>query len=204
MNTTAEEAFIQSLVHKAQSAQGKHGNPGDARRDLAELRGILRGQPWDFYRAGRHIVPALDDANVRQGDDFREQCFYQVAGLFALAYREVPHRQGGSFGAALRLLRPTDKTRRGSLDGRFLALLNCGPDQLWYHLRQMIALLQSSKEHTALDWAILLRDIQYWEANERPIQMKWARDYYRDNTNTLATSPAEDKKTEDEGVDDEN
>ena len=204
MNTDPEDAFIQRLVNKAHAAQGQQGNPSDARRDLAELRGVLRGQPWDFYRAGRHIVPALDAANVRQGDDFKEQCFYQVAGLFALAYREVPHRQGVSFGAALRTLRPADNARKGSLDGRFLTLLNCSPDQLWHDLRQMISLLQNSKDHPALDWASLLRDIQQWDNDERSIQLRWARHYYRDNMETLATSPADDKQTEDEGVNDEN
>jgi|SRR5579862_4774634 len=200
MNTQVEEAFIGHLLSKARAAEGQYGNPGDARRDLAELRGILHGQPWDLYRAGKHIIPALDAAGVtpgHDGADFREQCFYQIAGLFALAYREVKHKPNISFGAALRSLRHPEKGS-DSLDGRFLTLLNSSADQLFDHLRRLICLLQASGR-SDLDWARLLVNIQYWNAEGRFVQKRWARDYYRADTTKGDTDSTDDTQIADEG-----
>jgi CRISPR type I-E-associated protein CasB/Cse2 len=199
--SSAEEAFIGKLLSKANAAEGKGGKPGDARRDLAEIRGILRDQPYDLYRAGKHIVPALDDAGIAADDKpenyFKERCYYQVAGLFALAYREVRHSSDVSFGAALRNLRLSDKGS-DSLDGRFLTLLNCSEDRLFDHLRSLIGLLQAAGK-MQLDWTSLLVDVQHWSAASRYVQRKWARHYYRADTQQYDATATDDTNPEDEG-----
>ncbi len=62
-----------------------------------------------------------------------------------------------------------------STERRFIALLDADGEQLSHRLRQMIALLT---EH-AIDFEGLLKDLLYWNDDQKRTQSSWARDFYR-------------------------
>jgi CRISPR system Cascade subunit CasB len=65
-----------------------------------------------------------------------------------------------------------------STERRFIALLDADRDQLPHRLRQMVALIKGFP----LDWDSLLRDLLGWTVPEKPVQNRWARDFYRNTT----------------------
>lgn len=146
------------------------------RAALADLRSGLRGVPRDLYRMGKHVVPFLD--GVRPDE---EHWFYTVGALLAYHPEQAPGRSrtlGESFGAI--------KESSGSIEARFLALLNSRGDNLPDHLRQAIGLLKAKQK--PVDYFRLLQDCLAWERYGRPIQLRWARDFYRTNPNSANTS----------------
>lgn len=97
---------------------------------------------------------------------------YLVAGLQANSRAE---RARGDLGeAARRLLQATES---GSVESRFLALLDADAEQLPHRLRQMITLMSS--QGIAPDWARLRRDLTRWTSPNRTVQQLWARSFYR-------------------------
>jgi CRISPR type I-E-associated protein CasB/Cse2 len=135
------------------------------RQMAAELRGILRGTSSDYYRAAKYITPFLGEKESKQ-----DQWFYLVAGLLASHPKQ---QEGISLGKALRELRADS----GSLDNRFLSLLNTPSESLASALRQAISLL--AQKGQSLDYALLLRDLSYWDSDDNWVQKSLARDYFR-------------------------
>jgi CRISPR system Cascade subunit CasB len=144
------------------------------RQALAELRGCLRGTPADHLRASRYVAPHLGE-RASSDDTF----FYLLAGLFAF---HPDDKKGVSFGQAFGALRETS----GSMDARFLALLNTRTDALPATLRRVHALLKS--KGIGLDYLRLLEDLCLWSHPESYVQKQWARDYFR--SGAVADVPA--------------
>ena len=139
------------------------------RAALADLRSGLRGAPRDLYRMGKHVVPFLD--GVRPDE---EHWFYVVGALLAYHPEQVQGQSrtlGESFGGI--------KESSGSIEARFLALLNSRGDNLPDHLRQAVGLLAARR--VPVDYFRLLQDCLAWDKDGRPIQLRWARDFYRAN-----------------------
>jgi CRISPR type I-E-associated protein CasB/Cse2 len=163
-NTTEDDfryRFIGTLLQKIAPSDPKKVD----RQMAAELRGILRGTPSDYYRAARYITCFLGDK-----EQVEDQWFYLVAGLLA---SHPKHERDISLGKALSKLRGES----GSLDNRFLSLLNTPSESLSGPLRQVISLLERSGY--SLDYARLLRDLSYWDSDDNWVQKSLARDYFR-------------------------
>ena len=149
---------------------------GDARAALAALRRGLGKAPGEAVEAARYVFSWLrDDDSLR-----RAEAYFQVAALFA-SHQGSWHRGdadrslnlGGSF---RRLAGPAGSDEGGGAERRFVALLNAHPDELDRHLRHAVSLLKSAE--IPIDWAQLLRDVQEWAYEDRPVQLDWARAFW--------------------------
>jgi CRISPR type I-E-associated protein CasB/Cse2 len=153
-----EEAWVYPFVSALEQVRLR-----DDRATLAKLRRGLTSHPaerdiWVYWHlrgaASRHEDSAL-----------------LLASLFALH----PKPNGaGSLGAAFRRIR-TDSTSE-SLNKRFAMLLDSHRDDLPDRLRQAVSLLKS--KDVAVHWRQLLLDLLDWERVARPVQRRWARDYW--------------------------
>lgn len=103
-----------------------------------------------------------------------------VAGLFALHPHHGPTRPGGRAGnmgtvfARLRRVRGSS----GSLDHRFVALLEAHREDLPGHLRRAMGLARSAE--VSVDWAQLLADLRLWNHLRQLVQRAWATEYWAD------------------------
>ena len=56
-------------------------------------------------------------------------------------------------------------------------MLNAHHDDVAQHLRHVIGLLKS--KDIAVDWSQLLWDLRGWDGDERKVQRRWARGFWR-------------------------
>lgn len=153
---------------------------------LAALRrGLGRpvGTPPDAAREFYRILPVgIDQRN--------EHAYWTAATLFA-AYpprEDVRVAVGASVATALRRLADQDGAGEEAVqrvERRLLPLLNARRGVLDVHLRGIASLLHS--EGIALDASQLARDLSWWDAPARPVQRRWARDFWRAPTATTET-----------------
>jgi CRISPR system Cascade subunit CasB len=138
----------------------------------ATLRRSLSFDPGAFPSAYPYVEPFL------KGEDapWRRKVHYLVAGLWA-QHRGDRATDGRSLGAAC-AAHAASKKGSDSTERRFIALLDADRDQLPHRLRQMVALIKGFP----LDWDSLLRDLLGWTVPEKPVQNRWARDFYRNTT----------------------
>jgi CRISPR system Cascade subunit CasB len=158
-----EHRFIQALAALVEK---------EDRAALAALRRGLGRPPGTAVEMYPYIVPWLPEGSARH-----QALYFMVAALFAWhqgnwAGEGEPWRRnlGASF-AKLQALVQSD-----SIERRFTALLGCHADDLPDQLRQAISLLKSRE--VAVDWLQLLRDLQWWAADDRRIQRQWARAFW--------------------------
>jgi CRISPR system Cascade subunit CasB len=173
--------FIGYLLSLAREGQENRGA-------LAELRSGLGLEPGRMARVHKHVVPYLPQECYSDGD----RRYYTVATLFGLFHN---HRKGYSLGSAFRpLVFPPNENKKESMEARFVALLNAHPHDLDGHLRHIVRLLESSKPPQPFDWFRLLDDLLQWDLQNGDVQMQWARDLYRNTSQT--DSPHEGKETD--------
>lgn len=66
-----------------------------------------------------------------------------------------------------------------SIEQRFIALLDADDaPQLAHHLRQLVQLARAG-DGIRIHWVTLLDDLHYWNDDERRVQQRWAREFYR-------------------------
>jgi CRISPR system Cascade subunit CasB len=158
-----QKSFIGYLLNLAKEGQEERGA-------LADLRSGLGKEPGEMARVHKHVVPYLPGMNLD------ERWYYVTATLFGLFPK---HLSGRSFGAAFRPL----KGKSDSMEARFVALLNAHTDDLDDHLRHAVSLLKSNEE--PLDWFRLLEDLLQWDHPEGHVQLKWARDFYKQDVGRI-------------------
>lgn len=152
--------FLEGLVRR-----------GD-RAALAALRRGLGKPPGTVPEMFPLVVPWVPDEAGRRG----EAAYYLVASLFALWHQggrppvSAPGGMGWSFAELAR------KTARDSTERRFVALLTSPGADLPAHLRQAISLLRSHE--VPVEWVWLHRDVRRWDDHERPVQRRWAKDFW--------------------------
>ena len=131
---------------------------------LAALRRGLGSPPGTVPSVYPHILPWVP--HYRKA----EHVCYMIGSLFAL------HPQPGGTGtvgeAFSKVKNPSD-----SLEKRFLALLNCHPDDLPNHLRQAVSVLKA--KDVPIDWRRLLRDVLNWDHETHFVQQQWAREFWQ-------------------------
>ncbi len=82
------------------------------------------------------------------------------------------------------------KDESESIEKRFVALLNSDFEDLPNHLRQIISLLKSKE--APINWLLLLKDIKFWEHENRNVQRQWAKGFWGNST-TENTEKGEEK-----------
>ena len=148
---------------------------------LADLRSGLGKRPGEMARVHKHVASYLPSQN------FNDRWYYLIATLFG-AFPE--HREGRSWGSpslgeAFRPLAfPPKEPKKDSMEARFVALLNAHPDDLDDHLRHAVSLLKSNKPPQPLNWFGLLQDLLHWDDDDGNVQLKWARDFYKADSNS--------------------
>lgn len=178
----------QRLVHHlAEFAHDERPN----RAALAALRRGLGKQPGEAPDMFPYVIPALEGVHPRD-----EWAYFSVASLFGMypaPWKRGTGENGRNFGSSFREVGTTSKS--GSIEGRFVAMMNARREDLVDHLRSGVALCQSN--NVAIDWARLLHDILAWDAPDRRVQRTWARSFWAapaaaDNSPLHHTNPDQD------------
>jgi CRISPR system Cascade subunit CasB len=146
----------------------------------AVLRRSLTFVPGQYVPAYPYVEPFVKD----EGNSWRRQMHYLVAGLWAAHWREGRAGEPLRIGRACQNLYLT-KDKSPSIERRFITLLDSDQDQLPHRVRQMVALL---KEYS-IDFEDLLTGLLYWNDDRRGTQNAWARDFYRDIHDNPETDP---------------
>ena len=145
---------------------------GPSRAGLAALRAGLRGKDGIAVEMMPHVAPFLDER-----EQASDRWFFAVAALFALHPLDTGERLslGGSFG---RLRKNSD-----SIEKRFQLLLASDEEDLFERLKQTVTLLKAG--NVPINWYALLSDLtaKSWDDPERTLQLRWARDFYRSDSN---------------------
>lgn len=176
-----QKLFIGYLLNLAKEGQEDRGA-------LADLRSGLGREPGQMARVHKHVVPYLPEKS------YNDRWYYVTATLFGAFPK---HRQGCSLGAAFKPLAfPPSEKKKESMEARFVALLNAHPDDLDDHLRHTIRLLESAKPPQPLDWFQLLKDLLQWDHPEGHVQLRWARDFYKNKTKNSDKAPESDSIVE--------
>lgn len=146
----------------------------EERGKLAALRRGLGKRPGE----APEMHPIVLTLMPREVSEWEEANWYRVASLFALHphdWAPAEGARGHDLGASFAALRR--KLDSPSVERRFVALLNSHQDDLDTHLRTAVSLLASHE--IAIDYAQLLRDLNYWGHPERRVQRSWARSFWR-------------------------
>jgi len=106
---------------------------------------------------------------------WQQEIYFMVATLYPLAKHSPT---AGTLGATLHRVRAYrgGGERANSLDRRFQTLIDSDREQLPFRLRQVIRLAKSSEQR--VNYVQLLLDVLRWDAESKPVQLRWARDYY--------------------------
>lgn len=200
------ELGIANFVRYLNSLVPAENVRGD-RAALAALRRNLGRPPGSVAEAAAHVDRFLDvdpDRRLSEWDEWREQVFYALGGLFAIAVEEPfpaetaaeesDGRKGwletaglklpeGNFGRSMRELAERfvkesgDKDSRQRVDRRFISLLDADHALVFEHLRHNVSLLAS--HDIPVNWVRLGNDLLRWNDEERSVQRRWARSYWR-------------------------
>ena len=165
--------------HRSYAALVKHLESLHRRNDRAELAILRRslgkppGASPEVFRVIGRFLPESTRAE--------EDCFL-VAALFAkhpLSWPPASDEARGArnFGASMHKLKLKREGRSEGVERRFSALLSASREELGDHLRHAISLLAA--DEVAVDWLRLLDDLGWWHLDERPVQRRWARAFWR-------------------------
>lgn len=151
------------------------------RAGLATLRRSLAFPAGTWPQAFPFVEPF-----VATTTPWRRTVAYLVAGLMAWSRSEA---QGdGDMGDAC--ARFASASESGSVERRFLDLLDADPEALPHRLRQLVALMAS--KGVVPSWSRLLHDLAHWSHPERVVQQRWARSFYT----AVHSEPADDVELE--------
>jgi CRISPR system Cascade subunit CasB len=136
---------------------------------LAALRRGLGKSPGTAPEMFPWIVPFLSGLGPRQSNDF-----FLVGALWGLHPSNVPK---GNMGTIMREVRGS-QGGSDSTEKRFIAMLNARREDLPGHLRHAVALAKG--QDLAVNWAQLLADLRAWDVENHPVQLAWAREFWRE------------------------
>ncbi len=191
-----------TFVHRLEALVPTLEREGD-RAALAALRRGLGKAPGDDLKMLPYIVRMLP-AHLRRRE---EPPYYLTASLFALYPVAWPGTKPQTFGASMRSLALDQGAARGgassnegddeqgggrldkSVERRFVALLNADDEGESFatHLRHAVSLLKSSD--TRIHWVQLLLDLGAWGWTSRPVQRRWAQDFWSPQGKDAASMP---------------
>jgi CRISPR system Cascade subunit CasB len=146
------------------------------RKAYAELRRSLGDSPGQTMKA----IPYVEPFAATEKSSWNSQMYYLVAGLFCLVERPLeqpsnkPTATKDNLGANIAKLYLA-REKSGSIEKRFVTLLDSDEEQLFDRLRQMISLLRS--DGISVSWERLLLDLCYWHTEDRKVQHAWAKSF---------------------------
>jgi CRISPR system Cascade subunit CasB len=143
----------------------------------AVLRRSLAFDPGQFVPAFPYVEPFVREVD----NSWRRGMFYLVAGLWAAHWRAGRRGQPMSLGRACAAYQSASGSM--STERRFITLLDADSDQFPFRLRQLVSLLKEQ----ALDFEDLLKGLIYWNDDRKSIQNRWARDFYRSQSQDANT-----------------
>jgi CRISPR system Cascade subunit CasB len=126
---------------------------------------------------------------VESAWDWRRTAYYLVAGLWALNRREAREGAGLQIAEAARLFYFSND-QSPSVERRFISALDADEEQLAHRLRQMVALL---KEYQ-IDFTDLLKDLISWNHPDKFVQIKWAKNFYKNHSESNETEIVNEKE----------
>jgi CRISPR system Cascade subunit CasB len=155
------------------------------REDRATLAKLRRGLGKPIGQAAERDIwlhGHLHGAAPKQ-----EELAALIASLFALWHqgsRYSQRRPSRSLGGSFKELADAERRKCGkkldelvpNVERRFCVLLDSHPEDLAERLRHAVSLLKSKE--IPIDWAGLLDDLLRWNLEKRPVQRKWAREYW--------------------------
>jgi len=158
------------------------GKAAALRRAAGDSLGEARNVRWFFALTG-------ETSSERKSDDPRyEEILFLVATLFAhdKSAIEKKHRFRGDLGTTLAHVRGKGGRVSGDnqdpVERRLRVLLDSdldpyGGGELAYRLRQIVRYVFS--QGGAIDWPQLLVDLRQWDWMGKPVQKRWARNFYK-------------------------
>lgn len=148
----------------------------DDRAMLAELRRGLGRAPA--------TVPGMYPYIVPYSHNWREEAnLYLIGALFALHPSSTYQgNMGDHLYTYAQALGDDAATTR-----RFTQLMRQRRESIDAPLRQHIAMLKS--KDIAVNWHQLIRDLQWWDDDERRVQKRWASAYWRPSPSTQKAKP---------------
>jgi CRISPR system Cascade subunit CasB len=190
-----------------------NGVIGDAQRFVDELEKLRDDDRGAFAALRRNAGQTLDEArgaswmHGRLYSDTRrkhDEKYFLVATLFDLNRRR---RIGGDMGATMHLL--AQNAGEEAIKRRFGILLDADFDRIYdaqdgsksgggelaFRLRQMVKL--AGAKEVGINWAVLLADLCCWDAPGKPVQKKWARNFYAPQAAPQSTLTADHKENTD-------
>jgi CRISPR system Cascade subunit CasB len=79
---------------------------------------------------------------------------------------------------------------------RLVALMNSHLDDLPKHLQHIVSLLKS--KDIPINWSQLLSDVQNWQREDREIQRRWARGFWKISHNAIKIALENNSNLEEE------
>ena len=149
------------------------------RRNSGEPLGKAHGITW-FYGLLNDFGRGVDG----QGKGYEDATLFLTATLLAFdrKYLEGRPPQTGSFGRTMAALKSQPGANAESIERRFAILLDAdfdprtGEGELPFRLRQTVKLVLS--KDVGVDWPQLLNDLSGWNRADKPVQKKWAKEFY--------------------------
>jgi CRISPR system Cascade subunit CasB len=143
---------------------------------LAVLRRSASYNPGLYPPAFPYVEPLIYGHG-----EWRRQATYLTAACWAKSRRQRDVSdlgRGQSLASALRSLNqdPTNPLASKNIEKRFTALLDADVDELPWRLRQITAVLDAAD--ITVDWPSLLADLWRWNHPNRPVQVRWARQFW--------------------------
>lgn len=182
-------SFTREELRLAQHLAGFASEDHPNRAALAALRRGLGKEPGEVPQMFPYVVPVLEGVPLRD-----EWAYFLVASLFGMypgPFTRDGNRDNHNLGASFRAV--SDLTGSGSIEGRFVALLNARRDDLPEHLRFAVALCESARSR--VDWAQLLHDVLAWDSASRRTQREWARSFWA-GRESIASDGTDDSTSE--------
>lgn len=141
----------------------------DERAALAHLRRGLGKDAWAATEMFPYVAGWTKNLSRRY-----EDAYFLVATMIGLYPKESWKSEDkyNNLGKSLSFL----KDESGSIEKRFVALLNSDEEDLSKHLRQIVSLLKS--KDAPINWFQLLKDIKYWSNENRSVQRSWAKGFW--------------------------
>jgi CRISPR system Cascade subunit CasB len=147
---------------------------------VATLRRSLAEEPGSFAPSFPIVEPFVGHLSERA-----RRTVYLAAGLWALAQR----RESGAPVPLVEAVRRCAHGRAsGSVEKRFVSLLDAEADELVWRLRHLVQLVAS--DGIPVDWPGLLKDLLLWNSPDRWVQQRWARTFWRQEAPTEPTNAA--------------
>jgi len=140
-----------------------------SRGKLAELRRCVSGpDPRNSVHAHRFVVPLLP----KKCSEDEERAYYMAVALWA--NHDTHCVPGVTLACALANAVARDPNASRRVERRFSNTIDSHIDDLMYHLKDLITLTDGG-----IDWAALIMDICSWSREDKGVQHRWAREFWR-------------------------